>query len=137
MTAHAGAHFDGFGEAAPLDVDLSPRGQANLLARIKDGTFDQFAQAAAHVGYCTHPIRLTGSTTRIDTTTGEILSVFRSTDQPLGVLFQRCGNRRESVCPSCSRLYARDTFEMVRCLSLIHISEPTRRLSRSRMPSSA
>ncbi|MDU4742136.1 MAG: replication initiator, partial [Cutibacterium avidum] len=115
MTAHAGAHFDGFGEAAPLDVDLSPRGQANLLARIKDGTFDQFAQAAAHVGYCTHPIRLTGSTTRIDTTTGEILSVFRSTDQPLGVLFQRCGNRRESVCPSCSRLYARDTFEMVRC----------------------
>lgn len=115
MTTHAGAHFEGFGEAAPLDLDLGPRGQANLLARIKDGTFDQFAQAAAHVGYCSHPIRLTGSTTHIDAATGEVLSTFRSTDQPLGVLYQRCGNRRESVCPSCSRLYARDTFEMVRC----------------------
>ena len=31
------------------------------------------------------------------------------------MLFQRCGNRRESVCPSCSRLYARDTFEVIRC----------------------
>ncbi|HIW29067.1 MAG TPA: hypothetical protein H9987_03510 [Candidatus Luteococcus avicola] len=115
MTGHAGAHFEGFGEAAPLDLDLSPRAQAAMLARIKDGTWDAFATAAAHVGHCAHPIRLTGSTSRIDAQTGEVLSVFRSQDQPLGVLFQRCGNRRESVCPSCSRLYARGTFEVIRC----------------------
>ena len=115
MTTLAGAHFDGFGEASPLDLDLSPRMAAQLLDRVKDGTFDAFATAAAHVGHCAHPIRLSGSTTRIDAHTGEVLSVFRSTDQPLGVLFQRCGNRRESVCPSCSRLYARDTFEVIRC----------------------
>lgn len=115
MTRLVGAHFDGFGEASPLDLDLSPRMAAQLLDRVKDGTFDAFATAAAHVGHCAHPIRLSGSTTRIDAHTGEVLSVFRSTDQPLGVLFQRCGNRRESVCPSCSRLYARDTFEVIRC----------------------
>ncbi|ERS23726.1 MAG: replication initiator [Cutibacterium avidum] len=88
---------------------------AQLLDRVKDGTWDAFATAAAHVGHCAYPIRLSGSTTRIDAHTGEVLSVFRSADQPLGVLFQRCGNRRESVCPSCSRLYARDTFEVIRC----------------------
>ncbi|WP_394277401.1 replication initiator [Luteococcus sp.] len=115
MTTMAGAHFDGFGEASPLDVNLSPRQVAQVLQRVKDGTFDAFAQAAAHIGHCAHPIRLSGSTTRVDGHTGEVLSVFRSADQPLGVLFQRCGNRRASVCPSCSRLYARDTFEMVRC----------------------
>ncbi len=115
MTGHAGAHFEGFGEAAPLDLDLSPRAQAAMLARIKDGTWDAFATAVAHVGHCAHPIRLTGSTSRFDAQTGEVLSVFRSQDQPLGVLFQRCGNRRETICPSCSRLYARDTFEVIRC----------------------
>lgn len=71
MTGHAGAHFEGFGEAAPLGLDLSPRAQAAMLARIKDGTWDAFATAAAHVGHCAHPIRLTGSTSRIDAQTAK------------------------------------------------------------------
>ena len=56
MTRHAGARFEGFGEASPLDLDLSPRMAAQLLDRIKHGTFDAFAQAAAHVGHCAHPM---------------------------------------------------------------------------------
>ncbi len=115
MTTSAGAHFDGFGEASPLDLDLSPRMAAQMVARIKDGTWDTFADAAAHVGHCAHPIRLQGTTERVDAHTGEVVSSFSSDFQPFGVLFQRCSNRRASVCPSCSRLYARDTFEMVRC----------------------
>ena len=43
-----------------------------------------------------------------------MLSSYSSTSEPLGVTYVRCGNRRESVCPSCSRLYARDTFELIR-----------------------
>ena len=38
----------------------------------------------------------------------------RRTDEPLGVLHVRCGNRRASECPSCSRIYAADTFHLIR-----------------------
>ncbi|MEL4505492.1 replication initiator [Luteococcus sp. H138] len=115
MSSPVGVVFEGFGDHAPLDLEAGPHAAADILARIHNGTWDAFADTAAHVGYCAHPVRLHGSTTRIDAHTGEVLSRFSSTDQPLGALFQRCGNRRASVCPACSRVYARDTFEVVRC----------------------
>lgn len=59
-------------------------------------------------------MRLHGSSTTIDTNSGEVVGSFASKDAPLGVLYRRCGNRRDHVCPSCSRLYARDTFELIR-----------------------
>ncbi|WP_052112922.1 replication initiator [Knoellia aerolata] len=43
-----------------------------------------------------------------------MLSSYSSTSAPLGVTFVPCGNRRASACPSCSRTYARDTFELLR-----------------------
>ena len=43
-----------------------------------------------------------------------MLSSFSSTDHPLGVVHVRCGNRRASECPSCSRLYAADMFHLIR-----------------------
>ena len=39
---------------------------------------------------------------------------YASADEPLGVLHVRCGNRRAAECPSCSRLYAADTFHLIR-----------------------
>jgi hypothetical protein len=33
---------------------------------------------------------------------------------PDGVIYKPCGNRRESVCPSCSQLYKRDAYQIVR-----------------------
>ena len=42
-----------------------------------------------------------------------MLDTFSSADAPLGALHVRCGNRRAAACPSCSRVYARDTFAMV------------------------
>ncbi|MCL2090336.1 MAG: hypothetical protein FWH11_03775, partial [Micrococcales bacterium] len=65
-------------------------------------------------GHCSAPVRLHGSSETWDTTTGESLGRFSSDDQPLGVLHVPCGNRRADVCPACSRLYARDTFEVIR-----------------------
>lgn len=50
----------------------------------------------------------------MDTTTGEILSTYTSAADPLGVTYVRCGNRRASKCPACSRLYAGDTFQLIR-----------------------
>ena len=38
----------------------------------------------------------------------------RSADEALGVTFTRCGNRRADKCESCSRLYAADTFQLIR-----------------------
>jgi hypothetical protein len=76
---------------------------------------------------CSHPIRLTGKVTAIDRATGERAEVFRTwttievpaaagytetvkVDDPLYV---DCGNRREEVCPHCSRVYKRDARQLV------------------------
>lgn len=83
-----------------------------LLAR---GNLEDFAHAASRVGFCQRPIRLAGYSSSVDQSTGEVLSTFSSDEAPTGVLLTRCGNRRESVCTSCSRVYARDTFELIRC----------------------
>ncbi|MFD7308338.1 replication initiator [Promicromonospora sp. NPDC059942] len=107
--------FPGFGEHAPLEVGPGALGFATQVAR---GSFrsvlDAFAETAASVGYCSHPIKLSGSSMTIDTTTGEVVGRYDSDDAPMGHLYRPCGNRREDICPACSRVYARDTFAMIR-----------------------
>ncbi|MDR7313605.1 hypothetical protein J2S40_004663 [Nocardioides luteus] len=106
--------FPGYGEDAPLDLSgLTPSAFNAVGARLLDGTFDAWAETAAAVKYCAHPIRLTGSSTTIDARSGELVGTFSSANAPLGVLYRPCGNRRADVCPSCSRVYARDTFAMI------------------------
>lgn len=114
--ASPSASFAGFGEDAPLDMPgLGSDSAAKVFARrLRDGTWNAFADAVASVGNCAHPVRLVGSSSTVDARTGAVVSSFSSEDAPLGVLMRRCGNRRAHVCPSCSRLYARDTFEMIR-----------------------
>lgn len=104
--------FPGFGEQAPLD--LSGASGAALGARLCDGTFDAWAETAAAVRHCVHPVRLVGSSRTFDAMTGEQLSAYSSNDAPLGLLYRPCGNRRADVCPPCSRTYAKDTFVMLR-----------------------
>jgi hypothetical protein len=82
--------------------------------RLRDGTFQDWADTAAGVNYCTRPVRLVGSSLTVDAITGEVLDTFASRHAPLGVVYRACGNRRADVCPSCSRTYARDTFAMIR-----------------------
>lgn len=106
------ASFAGYGEGAPLDVsDIDP---AAIAARFRDGTIHDLGDALARVGNCAHPIRLRGSSHTVDRTTGEILSAFDSRHLPGQELHVPCGNRRASKCPACSRVYARDTFELIR-----------------------
>lgn len=114
--------FPGFGEDAPLDLSgLSEVGMAALAARFRDRTMGAFTDAAARVNYCSRPIQLTGSSvtvdlSKVDKTTGEVpvVASYTSASAPLGVTFVPCGNRRASICPACSRVYARDTFELLR-----------------------
>lgn len=110
-----GATFPGFGEDAPLNLpELSDKATRGLGARVADRSWDAFSDALTSARFCTHPVRLRGRVHEIDSITGEARLVFDSTDSPLGQVFKPCGNRREHVCPSCSRLYARDTFEVIR-----------------------
>ncbi|WP_125773135.1 replication initiator [Antribacter gilvus] len=111
--------FPGFGPDAPLDLgDLSGAAVAGILGRLRDKSMLEFAETAERVGFCSHPIRLVGSSMTVDARTGEVLGSFASKDAPLGELYTPCGNRRADVCPACSRVYARDTFEMIRAGAL-------------------
>ena len=92
----------------------SPQMLDQLQRMFATNQFMPFVDALARVGNCAHPIRLRGSSMRIDPATGEILSSYASSDAPLGVTYIRCGNRRASVCPACSRVYAADMFHLIR-----------------------
>ncbi|MGO4604523.1 replication initiator [Terrabacter sp. 2YAF2] len=103
------------GEGHPLDLGhLDPATEAQVVTRLLSGDFDAWSEAASRVGHCAKPIRLHGHSDTVDVTTGEVVSSFSSADSPLGVLHVRCGNRRAADCPSCSRLYAADTFHLIR-----------------------
>ncbi|MCX4813429.1 plasmid replication initiator protein [Streptomyces sp. NBC_01239] len=65
-------------------------------------------------GGCAHPVHLSGSTTTLDGTTGEILHHYDTRTEPGERLMVRCRNRRATVCPACSRLHAGDTYHLVR-----------------------
>jgi hypothetical protein len=114
-SGRAPSGFPGFGEAAPLDLSGLPDGAGpDLVSRLLDKTFEAWNDTAARVGFCARPVRLVGSSTTVDAATGEVLGSFASADAPLGVLYRACGNRRADGCPPCSRVYARDTFELIR-----------------------
>jgi hypothetical protein len=102
-------------ELDPLDLTgLSDGAVRDVQRRLADGSWRAWSDAASNVGFCACPVRLHGRSVTIDRTTGETLGSFSSADAPMGVLHVRCGNRRADVCPSCSRIYARDTFAMVK-----------------------
>ncbi|GAA2722048.1 replication initiator [Cellulomonas aerilata] len=107
--------FPGYTEDEGLDLGhLSATAVGAIVQRIADGSAALFADVAASVGYCSKPVRLVGSSHTVDGRTGEIVGSFSSDGAPLGVVYRPCGNRRADVCAACSRVYARDTFAMVR-----------------------
>lgn len=114
MTTGAGGGFRGHGPDAPLDMgELVPAQVESIVGRLADGSMPALADALAKASNCAHPVRLVGRSDTVDLRTGEIVNTFRSADEPMGLLYKPCGNRRGAVCPSCSRLYARDTFELI------------------------
>ncbi|WP_250289452.1 replication initiator [Frankia sp. CiP1_Cm_nod1] len=81
--------------------------------RIADGTFSTLWDQIRRVNGCAHPIRLAGTIDQADTATGEIRRTFDSAALPDGTILVPCGNRRATVCPSCSYLYAGDAWQIV------------------------
>ncbi|MGP4050021.1 replication initiator [Streptomyces sp. 2A115] len=90
-----------------------PKSVAALLTRAAEPEFAAWRRNIVRLGGCTNPIHLVGAATVVDTTTGEALFSYGS-DVYGGRLLTACGNRRATVCPTCSRLYRADTYQLVR-----------------------
>ncbi len=71
--------------------------------------------ASERSGGCARPVRLVGHTAFVNTDTGEVNRVYASADELDGYTYVRCGNRRASVCPSCSRDYKGDAWHLLLC----------------------
>ncbi|AOW89108.1 replication initiation protein [Streptomyces olivaceus] len=90
-----------------------PRSVSALVARASDPDFPAWRRNIVRLGGCTNPIHLVGAATVYDITTGAALLSYGS-DAYGGRLLTACGNRRATVCPTCSALYRADTYQLVR-----------------------
>lgn len=68
-----------------------------MIRRAASPGFDDWWRKSENVGFCANPIHLSGT------------DAFGRDHQVLS----RCNNRRAMACPSCSDLYARDTWQLV------------------------
>ncbi len=68
-----------------------------MVRRVASPGFESWWRRAEHVGFCANPIHLSG------------IDMFGRQHQVLS----RCNNRRAVACPSCSDLYARDTWQLI------------------------
>ncbi|MFI8301935.1 replication initiator [Streptomyces sp. NPDC085927] len=90
-----------------------PRSVSALVTRASEPEFAAWRRNIVRLGGCTNPIHLVGAATVYDTTTGAALLSYGS-DAYGGRLLTACGNRRATVCPTCSALYRADTYQLVR-----------------------
>ena len=85
---------------------------AEAIARAGPG-YERWAEQVAATGYCAHPVRLRGRVEHADPQTGEVRTVYSTDREPDATLLKACGNRRVSVCPSCSATYQADSFQLL------------------------
>jgi len=83
-----------------VDAVVARTGNAESLER--------FRSQGEGCGWCTNPIRLRGTQTRVNRSTGETVGTYTTDNEPDGVLFKSCGTRRATRCPSCAATYAAD-----------------------------
>jgi Replication initiator protein, pSAM2 len=98
-------------EPVPVGEAL-PGVLAEVVQRAGNG-YQRWAELVAQAGYCAHPIRLAGRVDHADRDSGELRTVYDSGREPDGVLLKGCGNRRASVCPSCSATYQADQYQLL------------------------
>jgi hypothetical protein len=92
--------------------ELLPGVLQEVIARAGPGYYRWMEQVAA-TGYCVHPVRLRGQVEHADPQTGEVRTVYSTDREPQATLLKACGNRRASVCPSCSATYQADSFHLL------------------------
>jgi len=92
--------------------EVLPGVVAEAIARAGPG-YDRWMEQVAATGYCVHPVRLRGRVEHADPQTGEVRAVYSTDQEPDVTLLKACGNRRVSVCPSCSATYQADSFQLL------------------------
>lgn len=95
------------------DLHTSPNTQAFHRASEASDYFTWLDHVSSAAG-CSQPIRLAGRLETIDTATGATILTASTETMPDGVIYKNCGNRRASVCPSCSTTYRRDAYQLIR-----------------------
>ncbi|GAA3891441.1 replication initiator protein RepSA [Saccharothrix violaceirubra] len=78
-----------------------------ITDRVRRRDYHQWRDAVTAIGGCARPIHLTG-TWQLTDRAGTVLA------HRGGNVMVPCGNRRASVCPTCSDRYAADAFHLVR-----------------------
>jgi hypothetical protein len=91
----------------------SASAQAEVAARLSRPGLGRWLGQVQQVRRCARPVRLVGSSDTINTQTGEVLASYTSSSEPDGITYLRCGNRRASVCPSCSHEYKGDLWHVL------------------------
>ncbi|KWW98987.1 hypothetical protein LI90_617 [Carbonactinospora thermoautotrophica] len=89
-------------------------GVAELAGVVSRPGFDRWRQMVYATGGCAQPVHLEGESILVHRRTGEILDHYTTASEPGGRLLIACGNRRVSRCPACARVYAADTFHLIR-----------------------
>ncbi|MBJ6645141.1 replication initiator [Streptomyces sp. BSE7-9] len=99
----------------PLDLRhvVSP-GLRDLIELANTHDFNRVTEQVRDLRGCTSPVNLHGWTITTDSATKEVVRSYRSEDEPSGRLLTTCGNRRASRCPACSRVYAADTYHLIK-----------------------
>ncbi|WP_405660010.1 replication initiator [Streptomyces sp. NBC_00079] len=101
----------------PRDLDLrhviSPVVR-DLIELANLGDFERTRDQVARLRGCTRPVNLVGHTHTRNAATGETIRSYSTSDEPTGRLLTTCGNRRSSRCATCSRVYAADTYHLIR-----------------------
>jgi uncharacterized Zn-finger protein len=94
--------------------ELLPSLLDRLAARTASPLYPRWAEQVKRTGGCANPVHLIGRALAVDTSTGEIVASYCTSDEPDGRLMIACGDRREVACPACSALYRLDAFHLVR-----------------------
>ncbi|MBQ1091760.1 replication initiator [Streptomyces sp. B93] len=99
----------------PLDLRhvISPSVR-DLIELANTHDFDRVTEQVRNLRGCTRPVNLHGWTVTTDPATKDVVRSYRSEDEPSGRLLTTCGNRRASRCPTCSRVYAADTYHLIK-----------------------
>jgi hypothetical protein len=92
--------------------ELLPGVLQEVIDRAGPG-YERWAEQVAATGYCAHPVRLRGRVDHANPATGEVRTAYSTEREPDATLLKACGNRRASVCPSCSATYQADSFQLL------------------------
>ncbi|MET9411356.1 replication initiator [Streptomyces sp. NPDC002935] len=110
-----------------------PETDRDAIRIAQDPQFTRWLDQITATGGCAHPVHLSGSTTTLDSSTGEIIQHYDTRNEPGERLLIRCRNRRSTVCAPCSRLHAGDTYHLVRAGLLGGKNVPTTVRDRPRL----